>query len=392
MIDHADSAARSRRSGAPLRVLQLVSMLHNGGVERWVVDLCEAGRAENLAMDIAVLWDQKGLFSDRARKRGISVSLCAGRGNPLKFVWALRRFLRERGPYDAIHCHVHAFSAFAVLAACLAGVPVRVVHSHNVVQNSTKSLGRRAYIAIARALIRVFATAGRAPSAWAAEDLWGPKWRTDPRWRVEPCGFDLAPFRAPIAPDSSRAAFGIPPQALVLGSVGRLNPEKNSEFLVDVLASVRRRSDAYLLLIGEGPLRKQVEQRAREGGHGDHLVLAGVRSDVPVLLRDVMDVFVFPSPPPPRGNEALAIAVIEAQAAGLRSVISDGVPPEAVLVPDLVVRVPADAGPDKWAEAVLDQARRPGCEVARQALAILEHSTYNIAISIKTLAALYSGM
>ena len=118
------------------------------------------------------------------------------------------------------------------------------------------------------------------------------------------------------------------------GSVGRLDPEKNSEFLVDILAAVlRRREDAYFLLIGEGDLRQRLEEKARDGGFAKRLILPGTRSDVPALLRGVIDVFVFPSPPPPRGNEALPIAVVEAQAAGVPTVISDGIPSEAILVP-----------------------------------------------------------
>lgn len=380
---------KSESGGRPLRVLQLLAMLDNGGVERWVVDLCQAGHSENLAMDIAVTSEVRGIFYQRAKERGISVTHCAGSGDPWKFVRHLRRLLRERGPYDAVHCHLHAFSSFAMLAGALEGVPVRVAHSHNVIGNSSGSWRRRGYIVVARVLLRMFATAGLAPSAAAAADLFGEGWRADPRWRVLPCGIDLSPFRAPIGAMSSRAAFGIPPGALVLGSVGRLTAEKNSGFLVEVLSSVLSiRPDAYLFLVGEGPLREQLERKAREGGYGGRLVLPGTRSDVPALLRSVMDVFLFPSPPPPLGNEALAIAVVEAQAAGLPCVISDGIPLEAILVPDLVIQIRADAGADNWARAAIQQAGSRDSHAA-EALAIIEQLPHNGAISMKSLAALY---
>lgn len=379
--------------GRPLRVLQVCASLHNGGPERWLVDVCQAGPAENLSMDIAVLWDANGLFAQKARERKIPIYQCAGGANPFKFVGALRRLIRERGPYDAIHCHIHAFSAFGVLAARLEGVPARVVHSHNVVKDSTKSLFRRGYIVLARALLRLFATAGLAPSAASLEDLFGPNWRADPRWSVLPCGIDLTPFSAPIETASSRAELGIPDDALVLGSVGHLSPLKNSDFLVDVLASVLRvRADAYLLMIGEGPLREALLSKAQKGGYGDRLVLPGRRPDVPALMRNVMDVFVFPSPPPPLGNEALPIAVVEAQAAGLPTVISDGVTEEAILVPELVLQIPADAGPEKWASAVIQQARLCDSVVARGALGRIERSNHNCAVSMKVLATLYRNV
>jgi glycosyltransferase involved in cell wall biosynthesis len=376
----------------PLRVLHLVAMLHNGGAERWVVDLCQAGRSENISMDIAVLDEIPGIFDKRARERGIPIYHCPRGNNSLQFVRNVRRLLRERGPYAAIHSHIHALSCFVTLAARLEGVPIRVVHSHNVVGNSSGSWGRRGYLVLARAMLRMFATAGFAPSSGSLEDLFGEDWRTDPRWRVLPYGIDLSPFSAPIEAMSTRAAFGIPPGSLVLGSIGRLTAEKNSEFLVDVLSSVlRHRPDAYLLLVGDGPLRGQLERKAREGGYGDRLVLTGPRSDVPALLRNVPDVFVFPSPPPPRGNEALAIAVVEAQAAGLPCVISDGIPPEAILVPELVMQIKADAGADKWAEAVMKLAGLRDPDVARRALGLIEQSGHNCTVSVKSFAALYRG-
>ena len=376
----------------PLRVLQLLSMLHNGGVERWVVDLCQAGKTENISMDIAVASQKDGLYAKIARERGFPVYLCEGGRNPWKFVKNLRRLLREHGPYDAIHCHLHAFGSFAMLAARLEGVPVRVLHSHNVVGNSSGPLSRRAYIALTRALLRMFTTVGIGPSTASTADLFGEDFTKDPRWRVMPCGLDLSPFRAPIAPTSSRTALGIPEEALVLGSVGRLAAEKNSEFLVDVLAAVlKRRTDAYLLVIGEGPLREPMERKAQQGGFRDRLLLPGTRADVPALMRSVMDVFVFPSPPPPRGNEALPLAVTEAQAAGLPCVVSDGVPLESILVPDLVLRIQADDDAQKWADAVIRQMRPRDPQAAREALELIEKTPHNDVVSMKTLAAVYRG-
>lgn len=387
----ASAIPESRESPkAPLRVLQIASMLRSGGVERWLTDLCPAGAAENVSMDIAVANSGDGLFARRARESGIPVHYCAGSANPLRFLINLRRIFRAYGPFDAIHCHLHAYSGFVVLGAWLEGIPVRVVHSHNVVANDARTLSRRIYIGLARTLIRRFATAGMGPSAASTEDLLGPDWRKDPRWRVMRCGINLNPFQAPIPAQITKSAFGIPEDALVFGCIGRLCAEKNSEFLVEVLdAALALHPNTYLVMIGEGPLRQPLEERSRELGISGHLKLVGTRSDIADILRGVMDVFLFPSPPPPRGNEALPIAVIEAQAAGVPAVIGDGVTTEAIVTPRLVTQIPADAGPRMWAEAAIAQAKLGSPENRRLALAELENSEFNCVQNVKLLARIY---
>jgi glycosyltransferase involved in cell wall biosynthesis len=252
--------ANSPNAGRPCRILHVAAVLNSGGVERWLVDLCEAGRANNLESDVAFIYGGDGLFGRKFRELGIKVFHCPKR-SPLGFMRNLRRLLREHGPYDAIHVHLHAYSGFALIAAYLEGVPARVAHSHNVMGN--KPLLRRSYLKLARALIRTFATAALAPSPEAMEDLLGRHWSRDRRWQIMRCGVDLEPFRSPLPAESFRSSFGIPEDSLVLGSVGRLTPEKNPEFLVDVLGQVLRSSrNAYLLLIGEGPLRERLECKA----------------------------------------------------------------------------------------------------------------------------------
>lgn len=374
----------------PIRVLHIVSMLYSGGVERWVLDLFTAGRAKRLDMDIATVLPTEGLFGRRASELGIRVFQCPGQGNPIRFMQNLRSLLRREGPYDAVHCHLHAFSGFAMFAAWLNGVPARVTHSHNVVDNSSKSWKRKVYVEFSRILIKAFATSGMGPSSESTADLFGASWQKDPRWRVMRCGINLDPFLAPIPSDIHKELFGLPEDAIVMGSVGRLSPEKNSEMLVDILAAaVKLDSRAHLLIIGEGPLRERLWQKAKDANCESHLRLPGTRADVPAIMRGVMNVFLFPSPPPPLGNEALPIAVVEAQAAGLPVVISDGVTTEAIADPELVQRIPANAGAQAWAETALARYAQHEPSSSGETLRRLLASEFNSEVNIRKLARLY---
>ena len=163
-----------------------------------------------------------------------------------------------------------------------------------------------------------------------------------------PYGIDLAPFHA--APDRAalRAALGIPPDALVIGHVGRFDPQKNHALWLRILAALREREPRALgLLIGDGALRGEVERAAAAAGLARHVIFAGVRADVPALLQAAMDAFLFPS-----RYEGLGLVLVEAQAAGLPCVISDVIPPEADALPDRVRRLALEAPPAAWADAL----------------------------------------
>ena len=202
-----------------------------------------------------------------------------------------------------------------------------------------------------RLLLRACATHGIAASRPAALDLFGASWYADDRWRILPCGLDLRSFASVVAGCDIRSEIGLPRDAIVMGHVGRFVLAKNHTFLVKVLSEmVKLETRAYAIFFGDGPLRRDIEQEAESAGLSNRIVFAGVRHDVDRLMRDAMDVFVFPS-----CFEGLGLAVIEAQAAGLASVVSSAVPREAEQS-NLLKWLSLDRSPREWAAEALKLA------------------------------------
>lgn len=109
----------------------------------------------------------------------------------------------------------------------------------------------------------------------------------------------------------------------VIGHIGRMAPQKNQIFLLKVFAGIKKeKENAVLLMIGDGPLRAEIEEEILNLNLKDSVILLGVRNDVPQLLM-AMDLFVLPSL-----FEGLGIAAVEAQATGLTCILSDVVPKE----------------------------------------------------------------
>lgn len=160
-------------------------------------------------------------------------------------------------------------------------------------------------------------------------------------------GVNMALFERPaISREQKRSELNVPQDAFLVGHVGRFTPEKNHPFLVEVFREIQARcKNAYLLMIGaedHSHIAKLLDDR---GFRGRYQVLSH-RKDIPELL-NAMDVFVFPSI-----FEGFPVSVIEAQAAGLRCIVSARIP-EEVIRTETCIPMPLEK-PEAWAEAALN--------------------------------------
>lgn len=128
-----------------------------------------------------------------------------------------------------------------------------------------------------------------------------------------------------------RRRLGVSPQSFLVGTVGRLAPEKNQAVLIDAVAELRRRGiDAFALFIGEGRLRGELERQAAALGVRQHVILAGLLSDVRPAL-SAMDVFVLPSTQVETFSNAALEAmsmcrpVVLSEIGGATEMVTDGV-------------------------------------------------------------------
>lgn len=372
---------------APVRVLHVVGQMNRGGVETWLLQVLRRADRARVQMDFLTTLDGRGQYDAEVVAAGGRVLPCPCPREPVGFARWMLRILKDAGPYDVVHSHVHHFSGAVLGVARCGRVATRVAHSHS----NTSALDaaarpvRRLYLRAMEAAVRANATAGLAASADAAASLFGPRWREDRRWRVCHCGIDLSPFRAPLDREAVRAELGLAPSALVVGHVGRLDVPKNHAFLLRVAAEVVRRDPrASFVLVGEGPLRAAIERQAAELGLRDRVVLTGTRPDVPRLLR-AFDAFLLPS-----SREGLPLVALEAQAAALPIVLTDSITRELVVYDELFSWRSLSDPPSSWAAALLAAvARRP--PPASEALALLERSDFALDRSVRTLEEVYGA-
>ncbi len=371
----------------PVRILHVLGMMERGGAETWLMHILRMIDRDRYQMDFLVHVTEPQDYDDEIRALGSAVILCPHTRQPLRYARDFRRVLKEHGPYDVVHSHVHRYSGLVLRLAKRAGVPVRIAHSHldAAAFEADASPQRKAYLKVMRHWIDACATDGLAASRQAADDLFGPRWDADPRYRTLFCGVDFSPFGQSVCPAEVRAEFHIPRDAFVIGHVGRFTEQKNHALLLDVAREVVKRDPAVrFLLVGEGDLRPAMMERADRMGLGAHVIFAGSRADVPRLMRGAMDAFLLPS-----RYEGLALVLVEAQAAGLPCVFSAVVPCEADIVPPLVHRLALDDPAADWADALLAARGTPPISQP-EAFAIAQTTPFDVRTSWDALERVYT--
>jgi glycosyltransferase involved in cell wall biosynthesis len=335
-----------------MRILHVLGKLDRGGVETWLVQVLQHIDRHKYQMDFLVHTTDPGAYDEEVRALGSRILPCLSPSNPVQYAINFRRILDQYGPYDVVHSHVHHFSGYVLMLAAMAGVKVRIAHSHNDTRLAEvgNSGGREAYLRIMQTMIRTLATGCLAVSAEAGCDLFRSQERRSKEWELQHLGIDLSRFTAPVDAKPLRDSLGIPQHAFVIGHVGRFSTQKNHMFFLETaLELVRAEPRCFFLLVGEGILRAAIEEKVRIYCLAKHFVFAGLRSDVPALMKGAMDVLLFPSL-----YEGLPITLLEAQAAGLKCLISNSISVESDLIPELIRRESLDRTPAEWALSLLE--------------------------------------
>ena len=232
--------------------------------------------------------------------------------------------------------------------AARAGIPVRVAHARSAgVDQGIKGVVTR--------LLRI-PLLGRADycfacSREAGESVFGKKWEKSPKALVIPNAVDARKFiYREERRNQVRKELDLE-NRFVIGHVGRFHYAKNHEFLLEIFAAVKRGMEekgvkAALMLLGEGSGMEEARKQAERLGIEKETLFMGNRKEVWDYYQ-AMDYFVFPS-----RFEGLPGTVVEAQAAGLKCLISDKITPEVGFT-ELVAYQDISLPAEDWAEQII---------------------------------------
>lgn len=353
----------------PIRVLQIFTILNRGGAETMIMNYYRHIDRSRLQFDFLVCRPEKGAYEDEIEAMGGRIY----RIPPLLHVrshrTAVRRFFTEHPEYRIIHGHVGELGYFIYKEAQRTGVRCVIAHAHNSFCDKDWKLPLRYLL---KYLIRKYVShtmaCGYSAACWYFGKKLGAKATIlNNAIEAEKFRFDRKKY------ERTRELMGWQ-NRWVIGNVARFSPQKNHHFLIKLFSRVlKRRPSALLVLVGDtrGDVYESVKREVETLRLGPYVQFLGSRRDVPDLLQG-MDVFCFPSL-----YEGFGIAILEAEASGLRVIKSSCVPDDANAVPDLVKALSLKAPLDAWVKALLAPYERrdtyaeicqAGFDIAKNAL------------------------
>lgn len=301
-----------------IKILMILGNLHVcDGVASYAMNYYKSLNHELFQMDFVVT---KGNVDDKYRKliEGNNDNIYEFQFNNFITLFnSLKNFkdLLKKQTYDIIHTHVINISYFYLNIAKHNNIKYRILHSHTVLQPEKKLYKRIRNCLLKKMVIRE-SNIYFACSMVAGESLFSNK-----PFTIINNAIDIDKYKFNSQKRNTLRKKYLLQDKIVIGNIGRFSEEKNQIFLIELLKElIKENKNIVLVLIGDGPLFNDIKEYVKLYNLENNVCLLGSRDDVSELL-NMFDVFVMPSI-----YEGVGIAAIEAQANGLVTLLSDGIP------------------------------------------------------------------
>ena len=335
----------------PIRILHVLGNMNLGGAESRTMDLYRHIDRSRVQFDFLVHTDEACYFDNEIKELGGHIYRVPRFRiyNYFSYRKALKNFFRTHNEFRMVQGHMTSTASVYLPIAKRAGIPVTIAHARSAgvdqgLKGKITRWMRRNLAKRADYLFTCSELAGRA--------VFGDKAVERGKTIFIPNAIDCAAFAYDEEKRQQiRKELGVQ-NKYVIGHVGRFHYAKNHEYLIEIFAALCRMpkgekadKDYALLLLGEGEGMEPAKELAKHLGIREQVIFAGNKANVYDYYQ-AMDYFVYPS-----RFEGLPGTMVEAQASGLRCLMSDGIC-EEVVVTQLVKTMNIQAPAKEWAEHI----------------------------------------
>lgn len=366
-----------------IKVLHISKNMGMGGVEQFIMNQFRVLSKMNVVFDFCIYGKQEDVFEEEIRRLGgrlIKHPLPNDNINTFK-----KKFIRtlREGNYDAVHSHQNFFSGIILPLAKKEGVKVRIAHAHTTQDMKSGNLIRPLYRRIMRRRILKSATHLLAPSCDASLFLFGENIVREKNTIIFPNAIDTEYFLYAQKEYRLRETFNISEKSYLLGHVGTFKPSKNHLFLLEIFSKYKEKyNDGHLILVGDGEKKLEVMNKVKELKLAPFVHFINKTTDIAPIFSE-LDIFLFPSL-----YEGLGMTVIEAQACGIPSVITENIPEEVDLKIGLVERASLE-NLEEWVGKIKSSLQKGKSTNTDERRKILEEYGYDSIKSANKLLTIY---
>lgn len=304
------------------KILHVITTLDNCGTEKYLINLLQGTYKQY--DNYILIYKDKNMWKDKLNEMGIKVFCVDNNKDNFKRIKFIRKTIKEN-KIDILYSYTYYNSAFVLLASVFTCVKKRIVHSHRTNVDRKINPIKKFF---SKLVISILANKCLACNVDAGKSLFLPFRKI----KVINNSIDINEYIFNMQERNKiRADLKIKKNDIVIGTIGRLDYNKNQLFLINVFNNYMKLNESSkLIIIGDGEERENLVKYINKNNLSDSIMLLGNKSDANRYY-SVMDVFVLTS-----YNEGLPFVLIEAQANGLSCVVSDCVSKEAKINKNVV--------------------------------------------------------
>ncbi len=321
------------------KILHVVTSLDNCGTEKYLINLLK-GTYKTYENHILV-YNNINRWEKELNEMNIKVHCISYANNNLLRMKEIYRIIKKE-KIDIVYSYTYYNSAYVMIAAFLANVKKRITHSHrSSVDRKINPIKKK----ICKFIISILSTDCLACNNIAGKSLF-LKFK---KFITINNGINLEKYKFDNKKRwELRKKYNIDENEIVLGTVGRLDNNKNQKFIIDVVSYIKKKnSKIKLIIIGDGENKEKLMKQASKLKIKDSVIFTGNIKNVNELY-NIMDLFILTS-----FHEGLPFVLIEAQANGLKCVVSDSVDKQSNISETLIF-LSLEDGINIWGDKIND--------------------------------------
>ena len=364
-----------------IKVLQCVSNMDRAGIETMLMNYYRNINRNKIQFYFLCNKTKPGSYDDEIKKLGGKLFHSPGL-NPLKalkYHKVVKKIIKDN-KIDIVHVHNGAFGLQALIAAKAAGVKVRISHAHGTRIDVNLKLPLKL---LYKTQLKRFANQYWGCGLEAIKFYYGNNVLKNKNYYLLTNAIDENKFKYDETKRKKiRKQLGISDTEYLIGHVGRFMPQKNHKFLIEIFKEINKTNQKFkLILIGDGELKSEIENKIAELGLKDKIILTGNIPNIDEMYQ-AMDSFVLPSL-----FEGLPVVGIEAQANGLNCLFSDTISTEVDITGNTTF-MSLNTSAVKWAEKIIKLSMNKRNKITSE---IKEHN-YSITEETKKLENKYKEL